>query len=87
MPRSLDHHQPGRFANLVVAQLTGAEADDDRLEARLRLASLRQTRKAWQLDDYDVVAEELSQLAEKMRAYEDRLAEVERVNASLEVPP
>ena len=29
--RSLDHHQPGRFANLVVAQLlTGAEADDDR---------------------------------------------------------
>jgi hypothetical protein len=29
--RSLDHHQPGPFANLVVAQLlTGAEADDDR---------------------------------------------------------
>jgi hypothetical protein len=29
--RSLDHHQPGSFANLVVAQLlTGAEADDDR---------------------------------------------------------
>jgi hypothetical protein len=28
---SLDHHQPGPFANLVVAQLlTGAEADDDR---------------------------------------------------------
>jgi hypothetical protein len=29
--RSLDHHQPSPFANLVVAQLlTGAEADDDR---------------------------------------------------------
>jgi hypothetical protein len=28
---SLDHHQPGPFANQVVAQLlTGAEADDDR---------------------------------------------------------
>ena len=36
------------------------------------------------VDDYEVVAEELSQLAEKMRDLEDRLAEVERVNARLE---
>ena len=36
------------------------------------------------MDDYEVVAEELSQLAEKMRDYEQRLAEVERVNARLE---
>ncbi len=36
------------------------------------------------VDDYEVVAEELSQLAEKMRALEDRLTEVERVNARLE---
>jgi len=36
------------------------------------------------MDDYEVVAEELSQLAEKMGALEQRLAEVERVNARLE---
>ena len=36
------------------------------------------------MDDYKVVAEELSQLAEKMRSLEDRLTEVERVNARLE---
>ncbi len=36
------------------------------------------------MDDYEVVAEELSQLAEKMRGLEDRLTEVERVNARLE---
>ncbi len=36
------------------------------------------------MDDYEVVAEELSQLAEKMRDLEERLAEVERVNARLE---
>ena len=36
------------------------------------------------MDDYEVVAEELSQLAEKMRGLEERLAEVERVNARLE---
>jgi hypothetical protein len=36
------------------------------------------------MDDYQVVAEELSQLAEKMRGLEERLAEVERVNARLE---
>jgi hypothetical protein len=36
------------------------------------------------MDDYEVVAEELSQLAEKMHGLEDRLAEVERVNARLE---
>ena len=36
------------------------------------------------MDDYEVVAEELSQLAGKMRDLEDRLAEVERVNARLE---
>ena len=36
------------------------------------------------MDDYGVVAEELSQLAEKMRGVEERLADVERVNARLE---
>ena len=36
------------------------------------------------MDDYEVVAEELSQLAGKMRDLEDCLAEVERVNARLE---
>ncbi len=36
------------------------------------------------MDDYEVVAEELSQLAGKMRDLEDRLTEVERVNARLE---
>jgi hypothetical protein len=36
------------------------------------------------MDDYEVVAEELSQLAEKLRDLDDRVAEVERVNARLE---
>jgi hypothetical protein len=36
------------------------------------------------VDDYEVLAEELSQLAEKMRGLEERVAEVERVNARLE---
>ena len=36
------------------------------------------------MDDYEMVAQELSELAEKMRGHEDRLAEVERVNARLE---
>ena len=36
------------------------------------------------MDDHEVVAEELSQLAGKMRDLEDRLAEVERVNARLD---
>ena len=36
------------------------------------------------MDDYEVVAEELSQLAEKLRGLDDRVAEVERVNARLE---
>ena len=36
------------------------------------------------MDDYEVVAEELSKLAEKWRELEMRLAEVERVNARLE---
>ena len=36
------------------------------------------------MHDYEVVVEELSQLAEKMRGLEDRLTEVERVNARLE---
>ena len=36
------------------------------------------------MDDYGVVAEELSQLAEKLRDLDDRVAEVERVNARLE---
>ena len=36
------------------------------------------------MDDYEVVAEELSQLGEKWRDLEKRVAEVERVNARLE---
>ena len=36
------------------------------------------------MDDFDVVAQELSELGEEMRALEVRLAEVERVNARLE---
>jgi hypothetical protein len=36
------------------------------------------------MDDYEVVAQELSDLGEKMRALEERLAEVERVNTRLE---
>jgi predicted nuclease with TOPRIM domain len=36
------------------------------------------------MDDYEVVAQELSDLGEKLRALEDRLTDVERVNARLE---
>ena len=36
------------------------------------------------MDDYEAVAQELSQLAEKWRDLEMRVAEVERVNARLE---
>ena len=36
------------------------------------------------VDDYEVVAKELSKLAEKCRTLEERVAEVERVNARLE---
>jgi predicted nuclease with TOPRIM domain len=36
------------------------------------------------MDDYEVVAQELSELGEKWRALEERVAEVERVNARLE---
>ena len=36
------------------------------------------------MNDYEVVAQELSQLAEKWRDLEQRVAEVERVNARLE---
>jgi len=36
------------------------------------------------MDDYEVVAQELSQLGEKIRVLGDRMAEVERVNARLE---
>jgi hypothetical protein len=36
------------------------------------------------VDDYGAVAEELSQLGEKLRSLEERLAEVERVNSRLE---
>jgi hypothetical protein len=36
------------------------------------------------VDDYEVVAQELSGLAEKVRDLEDRVVEVERVNARLE---
>ena len=36
------------------------------------------------MDDYEVVAQQLSELAETMRSLDERLAEVERVNARLE---
>ncbi len=36
------------------------------------------------MDDYEVIAQELSNLGEKIRGIEERLAEVERVNARLE---
>jgi len=36
------------------------------------------------MDDYEVVAKELSQFVEKWRGLEERVAEVERVNARLE---
>jgi hypothetical protein len=36
------------------------------------------------MNDYDMVAEELSKLGEKWRDLEERVAEVERVNARLE---
>ena len=35
------------------------------------------------MDDYEVVAQELSQLGEKIRGLDERVAEVERVNARL----
>ena len=36
------------------------------------------------MDDYELVAQELSELKETMRELEERLAEVERVNTRLE---
>jgi hypothetical protein len=36
------------------------------------------------MDDYELVAKELSRHAEKLRYLDDRVAEVERVNARLE---
>jgi hypothetical protein len=36
------------------------------------------------VDDYEVIAEELSTLGEKLRGLDERLAEVEKVNARLE---
>jgi hypothetical protein len=36
------------------------------------------------MDDYEIVAQELSRLGEKMREFDQRLVEVERVNARLE---
>jgi predicted nuclease with TOPRIM domain len=36
------------------------------------------------MDDYEVVAQELSDLGEKLLGLQDRLTEVERVNARLE---
>ena len=36
------------------------------------------------MDDYELVAQELSELKEKLRGLEERLAEVERVNTRLE---
>jgi hypothetical protein len=36
------------------------------------------------MDDYEVIAQELSDLGEKLRSLDDRVVEVERVNARLE---
>ena len=36
------------------------------------------------MDDYELIAQELSNLGEKLRALDDRLADVEKVNARLE---
>ncbi|HSF62137.1 MAG TPA: hypothetical protein VLA69_10625 [Gaiellaceae bacterium] len=36
------------------------------------------------MDDYEVIAQELSELGQKIRILEERVAEVERVNARLE---
>ena len=36
------------------------------------------------MDDYEVVAQELSDLGEKLRSIEERLTEAERVNTRLE---
>ena len=36
------------------------------------------------MDDYELVAKELIEHAEKMRGFDERLAEVEKVNARLE---
>jgi hypothetical protein len=36
------------------------------------------------MEDYEVVAEELSDLGEKLRGLEERMTEVERVNTRLE---
>jgi len=36
------------------------------------------------VDDYEVIAQELSDLGETIRSLEERVAEVERVNARLE---
>jgi hypothetical protein len=36
------------------------------------------------MDDYEIVAQELSRLGEKLREFDKRLVEVERVNARLE---
>jgi len=36
------------------------------------------------MDDYEALAQELSELAEKIRGLEERLADVERVNTRLE---
>src|SRR4029453_18959561 len=48
------------------------------------VAELRRLSDHPTVDDYQVVAQELSELGEKWRALEERLAEVERVNARLE---
>jgi predicted nuclease with TOPRIM domain len=37
-----------------------------------------------EMDDYEVVAQELTTLGEKLRELEERVAEVERVNSRLE---
>src|SRR4026207_381475 len=44
----------------------------------------RSPRNASDVEDYELIAQELSELGEKIRGLDVRLAEVERVNARLE---
>ncbi len=52
-------------------------------EAELAIGSARRDHPL-DVQDYDLIAQELSNLGEKIRGLDDRLAEVERVNARLE---
>ncbi len=74
-PRSCDHNDITGL-DIGHVQVVGWPC---RVDGRLRAA-----RSCRDVDDYEVVAEELSQLGEKWRDLEMRVAEVEKVNARLE---